>query len=167
MPALDSTRKIYHPIENRFLAIPDNVQFVAAVNRGNEFSATFGIDAAQLDRFAPLQMDYPPPEEEVHILQPRHPELSRKVIALVVEVAERIRKASELTSGLSVRATDEACTYLKHPLIATQRSVLLGEVLKSSFCGRFSGKWSDVSSDAGAAWAIIEAVLREKKLTEE
>ena len=44
---------------------------------------------------------------------------------------------------------------------------MLPEVLKSSFCGRFSGKWSDVSSDAGAAWAIIEAVLREKKLTEE
>jgi hypothetical protein len=29
------------------------------VNRGSEFSGTFGIDAAQLDRFAPLQMDHP------------------------------------------------------------------------------------------------------------
>jgi nitric oxide reductase NorQ protein len=167
MPALDATRKIFHPIENRFLAIPDNVQFVAAVNRGNEFSATFAIDAAQLDRFAPLQMDYPPPEEEVRILGPRHAELSRKVVALVVEIADRIRKAPELSSGLSVRATDEVCTYLKHPLIATQRTVMLPEVLKSSFCGRFSGRWSDVSSDAGAAWAIIEAALREKKLTED
>src|SRR5205085_4684829 len=72
MPALDATRRIYHPIDNRFMDIPPNVQFIAAVNRGNEFSATFGIDAAQLDRFAPLQMDYPPPEEEVRILQPRH-----------------------------------------------------------------------------------------------
>src|SRR4051812_38728382 len=146
MPALDSTRKIFHPIENTFLNIPDNVQFVAAVNRGNEFSATFGIDAAQLDRFAPLQMDYPPPEEEERILQPRHPELSRKVIKLVVEIADRIRKAPELSAGLSVRATDEVCTYLKHPLIATQRSAMLPEILKSSFCGRFPGRWSDVSS---------------------
>ncbi len=162
MPALDATRKIYHPIENRFLQIPDNVQFIAAVNRGNEFSATFGIDAAQLDRFAPLQMDYPPPEEEVRILQPRHPELSRKVIRLVVEIAEKIRKAPELSAGLSVRATDEACTYLKHPLIATQRSAMLPEVLKSSFCGRFSGKWNDVSTDAGAVWTVISRVLREK-----
>jgi MoxR-like ATPase len=167
MPALDSTRKVFHPIENRFLAIPDNVQFIAAVNRGNEFSATFGIDAAQLDRFAPLQMDYPPAEEEIKILQPRHPALGHKVIALVVEIAERIRKAPELSSGLSVRATDEACTYLEHPLIATQRSVMIGEVLKSSFCGRFTGRWSDVSSDAGAAWAIIEDVLREKKISED
>jgi MoxR-like ATPase len=167
MPALDSTRRIFHPIDNRFLAIPDNVQFIAAVNRGGEFSGTFGIDAAQLDRFAPLQMDYPPPEEEEKILQRRHAELSRKVIRLVVEIADRIRKAPELTAGLSVRATDEACTYLKHPLIASQRSALLGEILKSSFCGRFSGRFNDVSSDAGAAWAVIEAVLREKNLAED
>jgi MoxR-like ATPase len=167
MPALDASRRVFHPIENRFLTIPDNVQFIAAVNRGGEFSGTFGIDAAQLDRFAPLQMDYPPPEEEVKLLQPRHPELGRKVIKLVVEVADRLRQTAELSGGLSVRATDEVCTYLKHPLIATQRSVLLPEILKSSFCGRYSGRWNDVASDAGAAWAVIENVLREKKLTED
>src|SRR6516162_6458766 len=103
MPALDSTRRVFHPIENRFHHITDNVQFIAAVNRGGEFTGTFGIDAAQLDRFAPLQMDYPPPEEEVKILLARHAELSRKVIKLVVEIADRIRKAPELTAGLSVR----------------------------------------------------------------
>jgi MoxR-like ATPase len=167
MPALDSTRRIFHPIENRFLAITDNVQFIAAVNRGGEFTGTFGIDAAQLDRFAPLQVDYPPPEEEVKLLLPRHRELSPKVVELVVEVADRIRKSSDLSGGLSVRATDEACTYLKHPLIASQRRALLAEVLRSSFCGRFSGRWSDPGSDAGAAWALIEGVLREKKLAED
>ena len=31
MPALDATRKLFHPIENRFIPIPENVQFVAAV----------------------------------------------------------------------------------------------------------------------------------------
>jgi chorismate synthase len=41
------------------------------------------------------------------------------------------------------------------------------EVLKSSFCGRFGGRWHDLSSDAGAAWAIIEAVLREHKLLDD
>src|SRR5262245_8286100 len=134
MPALDATRRVFHPIENRFIQIPDNVQFIAAVNRGAEFSGTFGIDAAQLDRFAPLQMDYPPPEEEVKILRPRHPELSEKLLHLVVAVADRLRKAPELPAGLSVRATDEVCTYLKHPLIASQRKTLLREILKSSFC---------------------------------
>src|SRR4029078_7113984 len=70
MPALDATRRVFHPIENRFLAIPDNVQFIAAVNRGREFSGTFGIDAAQLDRFAPVQMTDPPPPAENKMLQP-------------------------------------------------------------------------------------------------
>jgi MoxR-like ATPase len=163
MPALDATRRVFHPIENRFLAIPDNVQFIAAVNRGSEFSGTFGIDAAQLDRFAPLQMTYLPAAEEMKLLQARHPELSKNLIDLIVEIAGRIRLAPELGSGLSVRATEEACIYLKHPLLENDQYNLLPEVLKSSFCGRFSGRWDDVGSDAGAAWAIIQTVLRERK----
>src|SRR5262245_24215109 len=166
MPALDATRKVFHPIDNRFLAIPDNVQFIAAVNRGSEFSGTFGIDAAQLDRFAPLQMDYPPPEEEVKLLTPRHPEVGEKLIKLIVNIAHEIRKSNELTTGLSVRATDEACIYLKHPLMATERRAMLPEVLRSSFCGRFSGRWTDAASEAGVVWAIIERMLRESGITE-
>ena len=38
MPALDSTRKLFDPVTNSFLQIPDNVQFVAAVNRGRAFT---------------------------------------------------------------------------------------------------------------------------------
>jgi MoxR-like ATPase len=162
MPALDATRRIFHPIRNQFLDIPDNVQFVAAVNRGTEFTGTFGIDAAQLDRFAPLQMDYPPVEEEVKILEARHPELGDNVIKLVVDIADKLRKTEGLSAGLSVRATDEACVYLKHPLIAGERSRLLPEVLKSSFCGRYSGRWSDPHSDAGVAWGAIQSALREQ-----
>jgi MoxR-like ATPase len=167
MPALDATRRIYHPIDNRFLEIPANVQFVAAVNRGSGFTGTFGIDAAQLDRFAPLQMTYPPVEEEVKLLKPRHPEMSEKLIRLVVEAADRLRKTPELRSGLSVRATDEVCTYLKHPLIASQRRALLPFILRSSFCGRFPGEWSDAASDAGIAWEILQRLLQEKRFLEE
>lgn len=163
MPALDSTRRLFHPIENRFIEIPDNVQFIAAVNRGREFSGTFGIDAAQLDRFAPLQMDYPPPEEEVKLLAARHPELSRALIEQIVEVADAIRSSPELGASLSVRATEESCVYLKHPLMEDDQRRLLPEVLKSSFCGRFSGRFNDVTSDAGAVWAIIQRALREAK----
>jgi MoxR-like ATPase len=167
MPALDATRKVFHPIENRFLAIPDNVQFIAAVNRGGEFSATFGIDAAQLDRFAPLQMDYLPVEEEVKLLAPRHQELSRKLIRVVVEIAHKLRRSPDLSAGLSVRATDEACVYLKHPLFARQRVALLPEILRSSFCGRFAGRWDDPGTDAGVAWSVIQNELRDKGLRDE
>ncbi len=161
MPALDATRKVFHPIENRFLAIPDNVQFIAAVNRGSEFTGTFGIDAAQLDRFAPLQMDYPPPDEEVKILRARHPSLGKALIERIVLAADAVRRAPDVPGGLSVRATDEACVYLEHPLMEGDHARMLPEVLKSSFCGRYDGRWSDNDSDAGAAWAIVQASLKE------
>jgi len=161
MPALDSTRKIFHPIHNAFMGIPENVQFIAAVNRGSEFSGTFGIDAAQLDRFAPIQMDYPPHPEEVKLLARRHPEVAKPTIELIVEIAGRVRKAPELSTGLSVRATDEACVYLKHPLMEEHQKKMVPEVLKSSFCGRYGGRWDDVTSDAGAVWAIVEKTVRE------
>lgn len=164
MPALDSTRRVFHPIENTFVPIPDNVQFIAAVNRGREFSATFGIDAAQLDRFAPLQMDYPPPPAEVDILAKRHPKLSRSNLEIIVDVARAIRNAADLTGTLSVRATEEACVYLEHELFAEDGKRALPEIMKSSFCGRFPGRWDDVTTDAGAVWSLIRATLATNKV---
>jgi nitric oxide reductase NorQ protein len=150
---------VFHPIDNTFVPIPDNVQFIAAVNRGREFTGTFGIDAAQLDRFAPLQMTYPPPPAEVDILTRRHPKVSKPTLELIVGVADAVRNAGELSGTLSVRATDEACVYLEHPLFADDGRRSLGEVLKSSFCGRFAGRWDDVTTDAGAVWALIRKTL--------
>jgi MoxR-like ATPase len=164
MPALDATRRIFHPIENRFMAIPDNVQFIAAVNRGREFSGTFGIDAAQLDRFAPLQMNYPPPAEEAKILAHRHPAVSAATIELIVAAAAAVREAADLPGTLSVRATDEACVYLEHPLFSDSPRRSLPQVLQSSFCGRFPGRHDDVTSDAGAVWAIVRKVLSENRV---
>lgn len=164
MPALDSTRRVFHPIENTFIPIPDNVQFVAAVNRGREFSATFGIDAAQLDRFAPLQMTYLPPVEEEKLLARRHPDLSKAAIAHVVAVAHAIRRSPELNGTLSVRATDEACVFLEHPLYGGKVGEL-PEILRTSFCGRFGGLWDDVTSDAGVVWSVVSRVLAERKVT--
>lgn len=159
MPALDSTRRVFHPIDNTFIPIPDNVQFIAAVNRGREFSGTFGIDAAQLDRFAPLQMDYPPQKAEIEILAKRYPELSHANLDVIVTVANAIRQAADLPGTLSVRATDEACVYLKHPLFADDGKRALPEILKTSFCGRFPGRWDDVTTDAGAVWALVRKTL--------
>jgi hypothetical protein len=96
-------------------------------------------------------MDYPPPEKEIKLLEKRHPELSKSVIKSVVHVADAIRHSPELSGGLSVRATDEVCIYLKHPLVQSEQTAMLPEMLKSSFCGRFTGRWNDVATDAGAA----------------
>ncbi|MBL0217571.1 MAG: MoxR family ATPase [Myxococcales bacterium] len=164
MPALDATRRVFHPIENTFIPIPDNVQFIAAVNRGREFSGTFGIDAAQLDRFAPLQMTYPPPKAELDILAKRHPTISAANLEIIIDVADAIRTAADLPGTLSVRATDEACVYLEHPLFADDGKRSLPEILKTSFCGRFPGRWDDVTSDAGAVWALVRKTLASKKV---
>ncbi|MCB9777601.1 MAG: AAA family ATPase [Alphaproteobacteria bacterium] len=162
MPALDATRRIFDPVTNQFVSIPDNIQFVAAVNRGRQFSGTFGIDAAQLDRFAPLQVDYLPITAEVDLLQKRHPDVPKASVKRVVEIAARLRKSEELGAGLSVRATQEVCVYLQHPLMEKADDGMLAELLKSSFCGRFSGRWDDATSDAGVAWRIIEQALAEQ-----
>jgi MoxR-like ATPase len=163
MPALDSTRKVFHPIANTFIPIPPNVQFIAAVNRGSQFTGTFGIDAAQLDRFAPLQMTYLPPVEEVKLLRLRHEEVPAPLVEHIVATADAVRHSPDLPSSLSVRATEEACIYLKHPLFASDKW-MLPEVLKSSFCGRFPGRWDDVGTDAGAVWALVKKTLRERGL---
>ncbi len=161
MPALDASRRLFHPITNAFIEVPDNVQFVAAVNRGSQFSGTFGIDAAQLDRFAPLALTYPPKHEEVKLLAARHPELSSRLIETIVEIAHALRTSPELRAGLSVRATDEACTYLKHPVFESDQKHALADILKSSFAGRFNGSPDDASSDAGMAFTIIEKLARD------
>lgn len=163
MPALDSTRRVFNPITNQFLAIPDNVQFIAAVNRGSQFSGTFSIDAAQLDRFAPIQITYLPPEEEAKLLLSRHPELPKKTVQLLVEIANRVRSSPDIDGGLSVRATEEACIYLKHPLFEADKNRILPEILKSSFCGRFDGSWNDINTDAGVVWTLVERTLDEAK----
>ena len=51
-----------------------------------------------------------------------------------MEIADRIRHAPELGSGLSVRATEEACIYLKHPLMESEQYDILssgGNVLRA------------------------------------
>ena len=112
MPALDATRRVFHPIENRFIAIPDNVQFIAAVNRGREFSGTFGIDAAQLDRFAPLQMDYPPPKAgDRRSSRAATRRSAAAILEIIVEVADAIRNAAELP-GEPVGARDRRGVHL-------------------------------------------------------
>ena len=75
MPALDATRKMYNPLTGSTIDIPDNVLWVAAINNGAQFTGTTSVDPAQMDRFAPLKMDYPPENEEVRILSERHPDI--------------------------------------------------------------------------------------------
>ena len=96
---------------------------------------------------------------EREILAKRHPRISAASLEVIVAVADAIRHAADLPGSLSVRATDEACVYLEHPLFADDGKRSLPEVLKTSFCGRFPGRWDDLTTDAGAVWALVRKTL--------
>lgn len=159
MPALDATRKMYNPLTGTTIEIPDNVLWIAAINNGAQFTGTTTVDPAQLDRFAPLKMDYPPKKEEVRILVERHPHVKKNQIERIVKAANAIRKDESLGVDLSVRATEEVCLLLGHPNFSDFEGDAVPELLKTSFCGRFVGKWDDPSTDAGLVWQCIVRAL--------
>lgn len=159
MPALDATRKMYNPVTGTYVLIPDNVLWVAAINNGGQFTGTTSVDPAQLDRFAPLKLGYPPAEVETRLLCGRHPGVPRREIARVVKAANAVRRDEALRVDLSVRATDEVCTLLGHPNFSSDPAQFLPELLKTSFCARFQGAWDDPATDAGLVWAVVERAL--------
>lgn len=159
MPALDATRKMYNPLTGSTIDIPDNVRWIAAINNGAQFTGTTTVDPAQLDRFAPLRMDYPPESEEIRILSERHPDVPKHQIERVVRAANGIRNDETLGVDLSVRATEEVCLLLGHPNFADFDGDPVPELLKTSFCGRFVGRWNDPSTDAGLVWQTLIRVL--------
>lgn len=159
MPALDSTRRLYNPMDGQTIHIPDNILWIAAINNGAQFTGTTSVDPAQLDRFAPLKVTYPPEEEEVRILTQRFPTVPKRQIDRIVKAANSIRNDDELRVDLSVRATEEVCALLSHPNFDDTQKDHLPELLKTSFCARYQGDWNDPSSDAGLIWQVISRTL--------
>jgi nitric oxide reductase NorQ protein len=163
MSALDATRAIYDPIIGSFRRIPANVQFIAAVNVGSQFTGTTSIDAATLDRFAPVTLDYPPPAVEQRLIERAVDGARRAVIGPVLRIAKAIRAEPDILGGVSVRATIDAVETLSQPAIAALGRPAQREVIREAFCGRLDGVWDDPTSDAGRADRIIEKHLRPKK----
>jgi MoxR-like ATPase len=160
MPALDATRKMYNPLTGSTTDIPDNTLWIAAINNGPQFTGASKVDPAQLDRFAPLKMNYPPPAQEVKLLLQKHPGLDKTTVSRVIKAADALRKDRDLGLDLSMRATDEVCVLLSHPNFAEREGDQLPELLKTSFCARFTGDWSDNATDAGMAWERIVRALK-------
>lgn len=160
MPALDSTRKLYNPVTGSTIDIPDNVLWIAAINNGAQFTGTTNVDPAQMDRFAPLKIDYPPAKEEVRLLTKRYPGVALSLIERTVAAANAVRQAPDLGADLSMRATEEVCVLLGHPNFADFDGDPLPHLFRGSFCGRFPGRWNDPASDAGLVWQAIVQALR-------
>jgi len=159
MPALDVTRKLYNPMNGEFMNVPDNVLWVAAINNGAQFTGTTTIDPAQLDRFAPLKIGYPPADAEIRLLSKRHPDVPRQMIEKTVKAANAVRADEQLAVDLSMRATDEVCMLLGHPNYAVYDGDPLPEILQTSFCARFLGNWDNPATDAGLVWKVIQRAI--------
>lgn len=160
MPALDSTRRMYNPVNGHIEPIPDNVLWIAAVNNGDQFSGTTAVDPAQLDRFAPVKVDYPPEDDETRILQGRYPTVPARLVRRVVQLANRVRKDKGLAVDLSMRATDEVVALLSHPNFSEYDGDPVPDLLRDSFCARLPGHWDDESSEAGLAWQLVSGTRR-------
>lgn len=156
MTGLDATRRLHNPLTNGTLKIPDNVQWIAAINNGPQYTGTTAVDPAQLDRFAPLKMGYPPPEAEKKLLAKLYPTVSPGDIDRIVNAADAIREENDL----GMRATKEVCELLEHPIFRDYSGDAVLELLKTSFCGRFHGQWDDASTEAGTVWQVIVRRLK-------
>lgn len=156
MSAIDSTKRIFDPRKNHYVPIPDNIQWIAAINSGKQFTGTYKLDLAQLDRFAVLKMDYPPQDKEQDILQRRYPMVKAKLLRKLVRIAHEIRRHKIIQTDLSMRATDEAALFLSYPGMGRASKDELLNILRTSFCNRLPGSIDEPESDANLAYQIIE-----------
>lgn len=127
-PCLDSRRQL--PIEiadshhDRIVKVHPECTFIATANIGSEYSGTNEIDAALLNRFLPLQLDYLPANIEVEILKIRTHIDDNSAIE-VVSKFNRIRSAykdSQISKSVSTRELI-ACGELIHDGFSISESI--------------------------------------------
>lgn len=110
-PCLDSRRELRLDIadsgSDRKVKVHPECVFIATANIGAEYSGTDDIDAALLNRFLPLQLDYMPQDIEAHVLSVRTG-VSKAIAKQIAEVANEIRsayKSDTITKSISTRET--------------------------------------------------------------
>jgi MoxR-like ATPase len=117
-PCLDKRR--YLPVDiacdegERTVQVNENTVFFATANIGSEYSGTQAIDRALLDRFFPIELDYPQQEDEIKIIMLRTG-VEEKAATAIVRVSNEIRKQykeQELSSAISVRHTLQAASLV-------------------------------------------------------
>ena len=117
-PCLDKRR--YLPVDiacdegERTIPVAEGTVFFATANLGSEYSGTQAIDRALLDRFFPVELDYPKVEDEIKVLMLRAG-VDEKVATAIVKVSNEIRKQykeQELSSAISVRHTLQAASLV-------------------------------------------------------
>ena len=134
-PCLD--RRRYLPVDiadtssKRHIPVHEGCVFFATANIGSEYSGTHSLDRALMDRFFPVELDFPSESDESDILVLRTG-VDKKSAGAIVKVSYNIRqqfKSQELSNTISVRHTlqiaslihdgfamDKALSYIIMPL---------------------------------------------------
>lgn len=110
-PCLDSRRELRIDIAGsnniRKVKVHPECVFIATANIGAEYSGTQDIDAALLNRFLPLQLDYMPSkiEEDVLMVRTEIDETSAKTICNYAKQIRESYKNEVLSKSISTRET--------------------------------------------------------------
>ena len=121
-PCLDSRKTL--PIEiadsenTREVKVHPNCVFIATANIGVEYSGTNDIDAALMNRFIPIQLDYLDAETETDIIRVRA-KISKQSAEKIVKIANLIR-AEYLNSNISRS-------------VSTRETIACGEMVADGF----------------------------------
>lgn len=110
-PCLDSRRELRIDIAGstgvRKVNVHPECVFIATANIGAEYSGTTDVDAALLNRFLPMKLDYMPQAIEINVLTVRTG-ISKDTAKIITNYASQIRtayKAGTISKSLSTRET--------------------------------------------------------------
>ena len=94
-PCLDSRRELPLAIAvfegPRSVKVHPDCVFIATANIGSEYSGTQEIDAALMNRFLPLKVDYMPARNEIEVLKNRC-KISEDDATIIVKFANEMRQ---------------------------------------------------------------------------
>ena len=121
-PCLDSRRELPLAIADsegpRSVKVHPDCVFIATANIGSEYSGTQEIDAALMNRFLPLKVDYMPVKNEVEVLKNRC-KISEDDAVTIVKFANAMRQGNR--SGA-----------IMYP-VSTRENIAMGEMIADGF----------------------------------
>lgn len=121
-PCLDSRRELPLAIADsegpRSVKVHPDCVFIATANIGSEYSGTQEIDAALMNRFLPLKVDYMPAKNEIEVLRKRC-NISEDDAAIIVKFANVMRQENRKGS-------------IMYP-VSTRENIAMGEMIADGF----------------------------------
>ena len=120
MPVLDPNQRylrLDEKVGSPTIKVAAGVCFIATANIGTEYTATRVIDRAIMDRFITIEMEQLSDVEECKLLQLKYPNVTKKALQQVAEIAATTRRecisdSPKLTNCISTRASIEAAGLL-------------------------------------------------------